>query len=187
MTTGGAGPTGAPSGTDGGSYAAAVTFEVRRIRADEGATLRDVRLAGLADQPNDATITLARTREFSEDHWAEAALANSSGALQATFFAEDGGEVVGLVGAYANQGGTVNLVGLWSAPGHRDIGVAEALLEAVRAWAVGNGHKRLRRWVVTRNEHAIAFYERTGFRATGESMPYEPDPRLEQVETILDL
>ena len=34
-----------------------------------------------------------------------------------------------------NQGGTVNLVGLWSAPGFRDVGVAEALLDEVRTWA----------------------------------------------------
>lgn len=173
-----------------------VTFRVRRIGADEGDRLRAARLAALADQPRDATITLARTEQFSDDHWSEAAQANASGGLQATFFAVTGGEagadgaeetVVGLVGAYANQGGTVNLVGLWSAPGHRDVGVAEALLDAVRSWATEHGHRRLRRWVVARNEHAVEFSERTGFRATGASMPYEPDPRLEQVETVLDL
>lgn len=174
-----------------------VTFRVRRIAPDEGPRLRAARLAALADQPSDATITLARTEQFSDDHWSEAAEANASGGLQATFFAVVGGppdgaadaedEVVGLVGAYANQGGTVNLVGLWSAPGHRDVGVAEALLAAVRDWAIEHGHRRLRRWVVARNEFAVSFYERTGFRATGASMPYEPDPRLEQVETILDL
>jgi GNAT superfamily N-acetyltransferase len=175
-----------------------VTFRVRRIGPGEGGRLRAARLAALADQPSDATITLARTEQFSDDHWSEAAEANASGGLQATFFAVvgagegddgdgDGEVVVGLVGAYANQGGTVNLVGLWSAPGHRDVGVAEALLDAVRAWATEHGHRRLRRWVVARNEHAVEFYERTGFKATGASMPYEPDPRLEQVETVLDL
>ncbi len=184
-----------------------MTFQVRRIGPDEGDRLRRARLAALADQPRDATITLARTEQFSEDHWAEAARANASGSLQATFFAvadrnggdSDGatdgevdagatdGEVVGLVGAYANQGGTVNLGGLWSAPGYRDVGVADALLDAVSTWALASGHSRLRRWVLARNEHSIAFYERTGFRATGETMPYEPDPRLEQIETILDL
>lgn len=165
-----------------------MTFQVRRIGPDEGARLREVRLAALADQPRDANITLARTEQLSEDHWAEAAQANASGSAQATFFAvDDADEVVGLVGAYANQGGTVNLVGLWSAPGFRDVGVAEALLDAVKTWAIGGGHARLRRWVLARNEHAMAFAERTGFRATGETMPYEPDPRLEQIETVLEI
>jgi ribosomal protein S18 acetylase RimI-like enzyme len=166
-----------------------VQFSVRRIRPDEGDRLRAARLAALTDQPSEATITLARTQRFPDQHWDDAAETNASGGLQATFFATstDDAEVVGLVGAYGNQGGTVNLVGLWSAPGFRDVGVAESLLDAVRTWAVDNGYERLRRWVVTRNEHSIAFYERTGFRATGASMPYEPDPRLEQVETILDL
>ncbi|MCB0977544.1 MAG: GNAT family N-acetyltransferase [Acidimicrobiales bacterium] len=180
-----------------------MSFEVRRIEPGEGNALRDVRMAALVDEPRDASITLARTAKLSEDHWADAAVANSAGGLQATFFAVsedhpadlpdeldagDGGKsIVGLVGAYANKGGTVNLVGLWSAPGFRDVGVAEALLDAVRKWAVEHGHKRLRRWVVNRNEYAIAFYERTGFRSTGATMPYEPDPRLEQIETVLDL
>lgn len=160
-------------------------------------------MAALEDEPRDASITLTRTARLSEDHWSDAAEANSAGGLQATFFAiasdyeghpvagvptGRGDEwVVGLVGAYANQDGTVNLVGLWSAPGYRDVGVAESLLDAVRRWASEHGHHRLRRWVVARNEYAIAFYERTGFRATGATMPYEQDPRLEQVETVLDL
>lgn len=169
-----------------------MTFEVRRIAPDDGPLLRRIRLAALEDEPNDAATTLALSEKLPEEHWAEAAAANSSGGMQVTFFAVDGvatseEEVVGLVGAYANPNGTVNIVGLWSAPGHRDIGVADALLTAVRSWAAENGHRRLRRWVVARNEHAVAFYERAGFRATGASMPYEPDPRLEQIETVLAL
>jgi GNAT superfamily N-acetyltransferase len=164
-------------------------FLVRRIRADEGPTLRRVRLAALADAPGDATTTLARAEGHGDDHWAEAAQANSSGALQATFFAalpnEPDAEPVGMVGAYANQDGVVNVVGLWSAPGHRDVGVAPALLGAVADWARTVGAARLRIWVVERNEFARAFYEGQGFEATGSTMPYELDPRLRQVEMTL--
>ena len=64
-------------------------------------------------------------------------MANASGGLQATFFAEptapdgtvaEGQEPCGLLGAYANESGIVNLVGLWSAPGYRDNGDASHLL-----------------------------------------------------------
>ena len=107
---------------------------MRRIRPEEGDRLRAARLAALTDQPSEATITLARTQRFPDQHWADAAETNASGGLQATFFAvTPDEEVVGLVGAYGNQGGTVNLVGLWSAPGFRDVGVAGALLDEVRA------------------------------------------------------
>lgn len=170
-------------------------FVVRRIRADEGPRLRAIRLAALADSPGDATTTLARAEARADDHWIEAATANASGGLQATFFAEladeDGtvvdAEPVGLIGAYANESGIVNLVGLWSAPGHRDVGVAPALLAAVDDWARTIGADRLRMWVVERNEYAKAFYLNEGFEPTGATIPYELDPRLAQVAMVRPL
>ncbi len=171
-------------------------FAVRRIRPDEGPRLKAIRLAALADAPGDATTTLARAQARPDEHWDEAALANASGGLQATFFAEptgdDGeaagdGEPVGLLGAYANESGIVNLVGLWSAPGYRDVGVAPALLDAVADWARTIGADRLRMWVVERNEYAKAFYRDQGFEPTGASIPYELDPRLKQVAMVKPL
>ena len=164
---------------------------VRRIAADEWELLRETRIAALADAPGDATTTVARAVARDDGHWQDSAAANASGPLQATFFAvdptSDSGAVVGMVGAYANQDGTVNLVGLWSAPGHRDVGVADALLDATAAWALESGAVRLRFWVVERNEHARQYYERQGFEATGNAMPYEPDPRISQLEMVRHL
>lgn len=169
-------------------------FRVRRIGPDEGRLLRSMRLAALADAPGEATTTLRRAAEHSDDHWVAAAFANASGPLQATFFAERDGHdtrpmppgsnlgAVGMVGAYANQDGVVNIVGLWSAPGFRQLGVAPALLDAVAAWARAIGATRLRIWVVERNEHSRQFYADEGFTPTGADMPYEPDPRIRQVE-----
>lgn len=164
--------------------------EVRRITADDGSLLRRTRIEALSDAPGDATTTVARAMARDDRHWEDSAAANASGPLQATFFAErphHADEVAGMVGAYANQDGTVNVVGLWSAPGFRDIGVAEALLEATSEWARESGGTRLRIWVVERNEHARRFYERNGFEATGTAMPYEPDPRISQLEMIRPL
>ena len=170
-------------------------FSTRRIRADEGLRLRSIRLAALADAPGDATTTLARAEARGEDHWVEAAMANASGGLQATFFAEPtdetgavrDGEPCGLIGAYANESGIVNLVGLWSAPGHRDVGVASALLDEVADWARTIGADRLRIWVVERNEFAKAFWLKEGFEPTGARIPYELDPRLAQVAMVRQL
>jgi GNAT superfamily N-acetyltransferase len=191
----------APSGSAGGSSAsdgelpdtsdaAAHRYQVRRIAADDGPRLKAIRLAALADAPGDATTTLARAQARDDGHWDEAAATNATGGLQATFFAEvpgtgdDEREQVAMVGVYANRDGVVNLVGLWSAPGFRDIGVATSLLAAVASWATNSGADRLRLWVVERNEFARAFYEAEGFEATGATMPYEPDPRILQCEMV---
>ena len=169
-----------------------MTFAVRRIHADDGPLLRSMRLAALADAPGDAVTTLARAEAHGDDHWSESAAANSSGGLQATFFAEprrhdDDIPAIGMIGAYANRDGTVNLVGLWSAPGFRDIGVAPALIAAVADWSRANGAKQLRLWVVERNEFTRRFYEGEGFESTGATMPYEPDPRINSREMTLQL
>lgn len=159
-------------------------FQVRRIGGHEGELLRELRLAALADAPGDAATTLQRAEAHDLRHWEESAAANSSGPLQATFVVEG----AGMVGAYANRDGTVNVVGLWSAPGHRDVGVADALLDAVATWARGEaGARRLRIWVVERNDHARRYYEGQGFHATGAEIPYQLDRRIRQLEMVRDL
>ncbi len=164
-------------------------LSVRRVVEGDGPVLRAIRLAALADAPGDSTTTVERTAAYGDDHWSEAAAANASGPVQATYFAHTGGgpEPVGMVGSYANRDGVVNLVGLWAAPGHRDVGVADALVDAVVAWASASGAKKIRYWLVERNEHARRFYEGVGFRATGATMPYEPHPAIRQVELVRDL
>ncbi len=164
--------------------------EVRRISPGEGELLRSMRIAALADAPGEATTTVSRAMAREAWQWEEAAEVNASGPTQATFFATSPDEPlrpVGMVGAYANQDGTVNVVGLWSAPGFRDVGVADALLLATAGWARVAGCRLLRIWVVERNEHGRRYYERQGFEASGATMPYEPDPRLHQIEMVLIL
>lgn len=160
---------------------------VRRISPDDGPLLKRVRLAAIADSPGTFTSTLAQAQAHDDHHWSAAADVNASGASQATFFAEADGAVVGMLGAYVLTGGVVTLVGLWSAPGYRDVGVADALLDELSSWAIRSGARELRIWVVERNEHSRRFYERRGFVATGETMPYELDQSISAVEMTCEL
>ncbi|MCU1352302.1 MAG: GCN5-related N-acetyltransferase [Acidimicrobiales bacterium] len=159
-------------------------IRVRRIQPTDGPLLRATRLAALADSPGDSTTTVALNEAHLAEHWDRAAAANAVGSTQATYFAseEDGTEVVGMIGAYLLPDGAATMVGLWSAPGHRDVGVGDALVEAVLDWATRSGAERARLWVVERNEYARRFYESKGFEPTGETMPYEPEPTIQQVE-----
>jgi GNAT superfamily N-acetyltransferase len=158
---------------------------VRRIRPDDGPLLREIRLAAIADSASASNSTLAQAEAHDAVHWAQGAEAYASGATLATYFAGLDGEVVGMLGAYMMTGGVVTLVGLWSAPGHRDVGVADALLDAVLDWAASSGGRQLRVWLIERDEHARLFYERRGFSATGETMPHELDPAIRELEMTL--
>ena len=166
-------------------------MRIRRIEPADGPLLCRTRLHAIADQPGDTTATLGQTEALTAEHWARAAEANASGSTQATFFAVDDAVdpegAVGMVGAYIMGDRVATMVGLWSAPGYRDIGVGEALLETVVAWATSSGADQLRMWVVERNEHSRRFYEEHRFKASGETMPYELDPRVTEVEMLRSL
>lgn len=162
-------------------------ISVRRIAGDEGPLLRRMRLAALGESPRTFATTFAQAGELSDDQWAAIASAHASADDQATFLAEVDGEVVGLVGAYLTSNLVATMVGLWSAPGHRDIGVGAALVAEVVTWADQLGAVQIRSWLVEPNDPARWFYEQRGFVATGNAIPYEPDPHITQIELVLDL
>ena len=164
-------------------------ISVRRIRPDDGPLLRRTRLAALADSPAAFLGTVEQAAARSAEHWDAAAAANASGMSQATFFAEDKGkgETAGMVGAYVMADGVAHMVGLWSAPGYRSVGVADALVADLVDWAQRSGAHQLRLWVLERNEQARQFYADKGFVPTGATMPYEQDPAGRQVEMIRPL
>jgi hypothetical protein len=69
---------------------------VRRIRADEGARLRALRLRALADSPLAFGSTLAREEAFSADVWDERTTRGAASEDQVTCVAEDGNRWIGM-------------------------------------------------------------------------------------------
>lgn len=168
---------------------------VRRIRPDEGDLLRRVRLDAIADAPGAFTTRLDTATARPAEAWDRVAATHASADDQATWFAEateiDDGAVgavtAGMVSAFRTDDGAVTMTSLWSAPGFRRSGVADALVAAVRTWAHEAGAVELRQWLVERNAHARAFHDSLGFVPTGVERPYEPAPDLREVELRLPL
>ena len=77
--------------------------EIRRIRADEGLRLREVRLRALAEAPLAFGSTLAREQTFPESAWHERAAGGASGSDRATFIAEGAGRWVGMATGVARS------------------------------------------------------------------------------------
>ncbi len=73
-----------------------VPCDVRRIRAEEGQTLKAMRLAALADVPDAFAQTLATVQEKTDADWAADAARWASSPTSACFFAEEDGENVGM-------------------------------------------------------------------------------------------
>jgi GNAT superfamily N-acetyltransferase len=156
---------------------------VRRIRADDAALLKRVRLAALLDTPSAFGSTHAAEADRPDREWEVRAAAGAEGLDRVTFFAvDDRGEVVGLVGGYREDLGVpaVDLVSMWTAPDARRRGVGRALVQAVLDWADANGDE-VALWVTRGNDGAHALYERMGFVDTGEHQALPSDPCKDEV------
>jgi ribosomal protein S18 acetylase RimI-like enzyme len=157
-------------------------YEIRRVQPDGWATLRDIRLAALADAPYAFLSTLAAEEDYDEPRWRERAAA--------TFYllAWDAGQPVGIAGGYRREDGGWHLISMWVRPQARGTGVAGQLVEAVARHARAQRAPVLTLWVTDGNDRARAFYQRLGFRGTGNRQPMRPGtPEAWEEEMIRDL
>jgi ribosomal protein S18 acetylase RimI-like enzyme len=162
-------------GGGGGAARRPAAPRVRRIRPDEGETLRAIRLRALADAPLAFGSTHARENAYPPERWRDWAQASSAGGAQAFFFATDAPSdaPVGLAsGAIRDTDPrTAHLYAMWVAPEARGSGAGAALVDAVVGWARERGAARVLTEVTVGNDTAARLYERAGFRDTGERAP----------------
>ena len=139
---------------------------VRRIRAEDWALARVLRLAALADAPDAFAATHAQELALPDAAWQARARSNAEGKATAGFFAlEDGVECGLAVGVWqASAPATVELNGLWVAASARGKGAARALVEAVCAWARERHAQRVALEVTETSRAAIALYRALGFQ-----------------------
>jgi len=155
---------------------------IRRIRADEGARIRELRLEALTDPV--AAIAFLETMEQAlarpDAEWSERAERNATASDQAGFVAVRGDEHVGSVVVIIRRAGepdyfervptvdTATLVGVYVSPRARGAGVIDALIAAAADWAREAGYPQLTLDVHERNVVAMASYQRAGFTVVGD-------------------
>jgi len=145
--------------------------EIRRIQPDEWELFKAVRLAALADAPHAFGSTLKQERDLSEEAWRERV------ARIARFIALYAGEPVGLVGAWMQPTGEVELISMWVAPEARRSGVGRSLIDAVMRHGRMHGSGSVLLWVADGNEAAEQLYATQGFARTGRvKLVDEGDP-----------
>lgn len=119
----------------------------------------------------------------------------------AWFLAWRDGQPVGIVGGAGPGGkpggegstsrgdsqGERHVISMWVDPSARGTGIADALIGAIAGWARSDGARTLKLWVADASPRARAFYQRAGFRATGEAGEMPGDPAAKQHEFSLDL
>jgi ribosomal protein S18 acetylase RimI-like enzyme len=148
---------------------------VRRIRADEADTLREIRLRALADEPLAFGSNYAREAAYPAEQWARWARESADGPQQVTYFAEGhpGDAPVGMAFSVIDDDDATlaHLFAMWVAPEARGTGAGGALVAAVVEWAMARGTRTLRTAITVGNDRAARLYERAEFRDTGIREP----------------
>lgn len=76
------------------------------------------------------------------------------------------------------QGATLYLGMLTVSPGLQAKGIGSQLLKASEAYAEENGCRKIEMTVISVRHELIAWYERKGYRASGETRPFHTDNRF---------
>ena len=164
-------------------------MQVRRIGADGGPLLRDLRLRALADAPDAFGTTLAEAAARPVTYWSGRAAATAAGSDEATFLAIENELWVGMVAGIREAGEpeTVMIVSMWVDPAYRDRGVGGALLDAVTGWARAHGALRAVLSVVETNAPALALYRGAGFEPTDGRESLRSNRSLQLIEMVRTL
>jgi ribosomal protein S18 acetylase RimI-like enzyme len=150
------------------------------------ATVREVRLAALADAPEAFGSTLDRELGLGEAQWRERI------ARAPWFLARREDQPVGLVALVPGPPDSTeawHLMSMWVSPQVRGGGVADQLVAAALAHVRASGGSSVTLWVAIGNDRARGFYQRMGFRPTGTRQVYPRDgaPDLDEEEFARDL
>lgn len=159
-------------------------IEVRIASHEEWATVRDLRLGALKDDPVNFWAIYEDEAGKDETFWRDRTRSRG------WFVAYRDGAPVGIAAVVDEDyldAGTREVVSMWVVPEARRAGMGAVLLEAIKEWAIASGLQRLQLDVTSGNDIAERLYLKIGFRFTGNTHPH---PRLEgktERQMILDL
>jgi GNAT superfamily N-acetyltransferase len=157
---------------------------VRRVRLQDAARMRALRLEMLADTPLAFLETLAEAAALPHTEFAERVARGSFGDFSAQFVAEVDGRFVGHAGGIASPDDpkVTIIFAVYITPAHRGSGLLEQLLDGVAAWSRNAGRPELMLEVVVGNDRARRAYERLGFVDTGVRVPHPVIPVLKELQ-----
>jgi GNAT superfamily N-acetyltransferase len=162
---------------------------VRRLRGDEAALFKMLRLRALADAPDAFARTYAEISAKPEAYWQEMTLSVTEPGRHAMFVAESDGMPIGMAFGLLDRDHSTraHLGGMWVEPEARQRGCGRALSDAVIAWAQERGFAAIALWVTEGNKAAITLYERLGFALTGrrDQLPHNASLSILEMERSL--
>jgi len=145
-------------------------MKIRRLRAAEWESFRDLRLSALKADPLSFGSNFVREKGYPETRWKSWAETGALGGDQATFVAEGTARrLVGMAGVFTMQD-QYHVWGMWVSPDFRGQGLGGKLLDRVLAWARSTEPGRDVYLDVNPDQSvAVRLYESRGFQVTGKT------------------
>jgi len=144
---------------------------------------KEVRLRALREDPHAFGSTYACESQFDDAEWLRR-VERWNGERGVGLLAIDDVTLCGIAGSLLDENDPTHaqLVSMWIAPTHRQLGVGRLLVDEVFNWARSRSVRTMLLMVVSNNDSAIRFYERLGFTRTGRTDPYPNDPAIVEYE-----
>jgi ribosomal protein S18 acetylase RimI-like enzyme len=170
-----------PPVTGGGSPPDDVTL--RRIRVDDWARQRSLRLEMLADTPIAYLESRANAAARPDADWMARVAERVASSTTAQWVLDAGDRFVGTMSCVLDEaGGVVHVVAVYLSPAYRGRGLLPRMLDEVARWATERGVTMLVLEVARENERAVAAYRRLGFVPTGHTHCHPLYPDITEME-----
>jgi ribosomal protein S18 acetylase RimI-like enzyme len=149
---------------------------IRATQAADWQDLKATRLAALLDAPTAFGVSHSSAAAYLDEEWQRRA---TSSAERAFLLAYVAGQPVGIAAHAVSGKGECNLLAMWVRPECRGMGIAAALVDAIKQRAVASGHHRLVLDVSPGNSRAAAFYQKQGFVFLPQWEPLDSHPQIQ--------
>jgi len=156
---------------------------VRRGGILDAKKLRSIRLEALADEPDAFGASFDDVVKWTRVRWLLVALRWNY------YLGSLDGEVVGMAtgGGRGQRSESHWLFGMYVSPRARGTGLAALLVGVVEDWVLEKGGDALFLHVTESVPRARAFYNKVGFKPTGDTFAMERDPSLRLVTMVKHL
>lgn len=156
---------------------------VRRVRPDDGALIRRVRLNALGTDPASFGSTYEREAAYPDEKWAEWAAGDATGDEMATLLAICDDEPVGIVAASRDNFDReiFGVFAMWVAPERRGEAIGRRLLAGIEGWIVSAGGTTVHLSVTDAAAAARRLYESAGYEPDGRSTESRHTPGLIEI------
>jgi len=164
-------------------------MNIRRVKQEDGALLRELTIRMCSDSPDAFSETLEKAKQRTAEEWDSKAkwLADSPDAIGLIAYDNNRpcGFIMGLAGRFINGSmdwqcrDRVTIARSWVDPEARRKSIGTKLTGTIKDWAFEKGFKHIELQVTENNEAAKSFYKHLGFTDTGCREPLVSNPRLQ--------